>query len=431
MSKNSTIHNKKHVAHAEVVRRQSLAIQYVALAVIVIVVGLVAYGILSTTVLLQYRTVASVNGEKINMREFQGRVKLQRLQLLNQFNEYYQFAQMFGSQDPMSDPNFGGTLTQIYTQLESPEVVGQEVLDALVDERLILQEAEKRGITADPQDIEKAIQEQFSFFPNGTPTLAPTSTPFTLPPLNPTQLALVTITPTPAPATEVPSATPDLTSTPTTAPTATAEPTTGPTATAEPTATPYTLEGYQSSFAESMTNLKENTALSEEDYRAFFTAIYLREKLVEEITKDVRPVEEQFWAQHILVSTEETANEVLTRLNNGEDWGTLAAEYSQDGSAQNGGDLGWNSADIYVPEFKAALLAMQAGETSLQPVQSEFGWHIIRILGREERPVDDERFAAIKQTLFSAWLTELRTTANIQTFEIWREYVPTEPSLAQ
>ena len=429
MPKNLNIQNRKHIAHAEVVRRQSLAIQYAAIAIIVLVVGLVVYGILSTTVLVQYRTVASVNGEKINMREFQGRVRFQRLQMVNQFNQYYQFAQMFGSQDPLSDPNFGSVLSQIYTQMQDPEKIGQQVLDAMIDERLILQEAKKRGITADAQEIDISVQEQFGYFPNGTPTLAAPSTPFTVPTLNPTQLALVTITPTPAPPTEVPTSTPDLTSTPTTVPTATATATTGPTATAEPTATPLTLEGFKKSYEESMTNLKETTQLSEADYRKFFEALYLREKVFKDVTKDVRPFEEQVWAQHILVESEEIANVVMARLNNGDDWAALAAEFSQDGSAQNGGDLGWNASDVnFVPEFKDAMFALKVGEIS-QPVQSQFGWHIIRILGREERPVGDERLDVLKQNAFTAWLAEIRAGADVQTFDVWQEYVPVEPVL--
>ena len=427
MPNNQKISNKKHVAHAEVVRRQSLAIQYAALAIIVVVVGLLAYGFLSTSVLLPYRTVASVNGDKINLREFQGRVRLQRIQLINNFTQYYQFAQMFGAQDPFSDPNFGGLLQQIYGQLQSPEVVGQQVLDALVDERLIRQEAEKMGIKPSTEDIDASIQKQFGFFADGTPTAAPSSTPFAIPSLNPTQLALVTITPTPAPATEVPTATPDLTSTPTTV---AATATTGPTATALPSATPYTLEGFETSYADTLTSLKETTQLSAEDYRYFFETLYLREKVLEAVTKDVKPFEEQVWAQHILVDSEELANIILARFANGEDWDKLAAEYSLDESnAQTGGDLGWVNSDVgFVAEFKDALFSLQLAEISA-PVQSQFGWHIIRVLGREQRPVDDQRFQELKEKAFTAWIEGIRAEADIQTFDIWKEYVPADPEL--
>ena len=430
MPKNSNVINKRHVAHAEVVRRQSLAIQYAALAIIIVVVGLVAYGILTTTVLLPYRAVASVNGDNIPMREFQGRVRLQRIQLINNFSQYYQFAQMFGAEDPFNEPNFGGYLQELARQLQQPQEVGQQVLDALIDERLIRQEAEKLGIEPSTEEIDAYIQQQFGFYADGTPTPAPSATPFVLPALNPTQLALVTITPTPGPATEMPTATPDLTSTPTSVPTATATATTCPTATPLPTATPYTLEGFETSYADTLKNLNENTELTADDYRFFFETLYLREKLLEEVTKDVQPSEEQIWAQHILVESEELAKEVLARFAAGEDWSKLAAEYSKDESnAQNGGDLGWFGSDVgFVPEFKDAVFALQQAEISA-PVQTEFGWHIIRVLGREQRPVDEERYKALKESAFSTWLEGIRATADIKTYDIWMEYVPTEPEL--
>jgi parvulin-like peptidyl-prolyl isomerase len=426
----SNITNKKHLAHAEVVRRQSLAIQYIAIAVIIIAVGLVAYGILTTTVLLPYRTVASVNGDRISLREFQGRVRLQRIQLVNNFQQYYQFAQMFGSQDPLNDANFGGVLTELYMKLQQPESVGQEVLDALIDERLIRQEAKKLGLEPSKEELDRYIQEQFGFYADGTPTPAPTATLYLEPTLNPTQLALVTITPTPGPATATPTSTPDLTSTPTSVPTATATPTQGPTETPFPSPTPYTLEGFQTSFSDTLANLKENTQLTEDDIRYFFETLYMREKLLETIAKDVQPFEEQVWAQHILVETEETAKEVLARLENGEDWSALAAEYSQDPSnAQDGGNLGWFSRDSnFVQPFKDAAFELQQGQIS-QPVQTDFGWHIIRLLGREQRPVDEQRLSQLKEKTFSEWLAGIRAESKIETFDVWKEYVPTEPAL--
>ncbi|RPH58433.1 MAG: hypothetical protein EHM81_09980, partial [Chloroflexi bacterium] len=144
---NPQIHNKKHVAHLEQVRRQTQAIYIGSIVVAVLVIGIVLFGYLNENVFLKYRPVASVNGEKITVGEFQTQVKLQRVQLINQFTQYYQFAQMFGSQDPMNDQNFGSTLNQIYAQLQSPDDIGQNVLDALIDERLVRQEAKKRGIT--------------------------------------------------------------------------------------------------------------------------------------------------------------------------------------------------------------------------------------------------------------------------------------------
>lgn len=286
------------------------------------------------------------------------------------------------------------------------------------------------GIEPNKDEIDFYIQQQFGFFADGTPTPAPSNTPFVLPELNPTQLALVTITPTPGPATATVTATPDLTSTPTTVPSATPAPTEGPEATPLPSATPYTLEGFETNYTQTLADLETNTQLKPKEYRYFFETLYLREKLQEMITADVKPLDEQIWIQHILVDSEELANLVLARLADGEDWSKLAAQYSTDASnAQNGGDLGWNGRDAgFVPEFTEAAFKLQQAEVSA-PIQTQFGWHIIRVLGREMRPIDEQRYLQLKDEAFSTWLAEIRTEADVKTYDFWKEYVPTDPEL--
>jgi peptidyl-prolyl cis-trans isomerase D len=439
MAKNTPeIRNKKHIAHLEQVRRQTQAIKITSIVVIVIVVGILAYGLLNTTVLKPYRSVATVNGDRITVSEFQMQVKLQRMQLINRYVQYLQFAQMFGIQDPMNDQNFGPTLQQMYTQLNSTDTMGQNVLDAMIDERLIRQEAQRRGITISKDELEKGVQEAFGYYASGTPTPTLTATPFEMPTLNPTQLALVTITPTPLPVyTETATATatldPLVTPTQTLVPTATAtsEPTAtaGPTSTPEPTATPYTLEGYNARFKDTLDNLTKETGYTEETYRKLVEGILLREKLSKEITGDLKPFEEQVWARHILVPTEDEAKKVVERLNAGEDWAKIAAEVSQDTSnAANGGDLGWFGKGAMVAPFEEAAFALKVGEISA-PVQSDFGWHIIQVLGHEDRPLTADAFQTYKDKVFTDFLKKLRTDGKVETYDLWKTVVPTEPAL--
>ncbi len=422
--------NKKHTAHLQVVHQQERAIWITAIVVAVVVIGLVAYGILAETVFLPYRAVANVNGDSINAGDFQKQVKLQRVQLIDQFNQYYQFAQMFGATDPLSDPNFGQTLQQLYQQLNTPSAVGQTVLDYMIDDKLVRQEAARRGITVSAEEIDKAMEEGLGYYANGTPTPAPTAAAIATSTLNPTALAIVTITPTGTPVTPAPTATPDPNVAPSETPTQFPTATVGPTSMPLPTATPYTLEGYQTAFDEQFTFLNEQTGMSLEDYRKFYEGFLLRDKLLADVTKDLASSQEKAWARHILVSDSAVAVSLVEKLRAGDDFAKLAAEFSLDTSNKDqGGDLGWFGKGVMVAPFEDAVFSLPVGQIS-DPVQTDFGWHIVQVIAREVTPLSSDEFEQYKQTFFSDFLKELRNSSEITTNdEFWQEIVPTEPML--
>jgi peptidyl-prolyl cis-trans isomerase C len=109
---------------------------------------------------------------------------------------------------------------------------------------------------------------------------------------------------------------------------------------------------------------------------------------------------ERIRARHILVGTEKEAQDILDRLNNGEDFAALAKQYSLDGSKDYGGDLGYFTAAEMVAEFSTAAFALKAGEIS-QPVKTDFGWHIIKLEDRKmgaAQPYDQVK-SAIRNVL--------------------------------
>ncbi|MDX8364621.1 peptidylprolyl isomerase [Cytobacillus sp. IB215665] len=108
----------------------------------------------------------------------------------------------------------------------------------------------------------------------------------------------------------------------------------------------------------------------------------------EEVKQLHDSMEGQIKASHILVADEETAKEVKDKLDQGESFEDLAKEYSTDASAANGGDLGWFGKGQMVPEFEEAAFALkEEGEIS-DPVQSEHGFHIIK-LTETVKPLDE------------------------------------------
>ena len=96
--------------------------------------------------------------------------------------------------------------------------------------------------------------------------------------------------------------------------------------------------------------------------------------------------EPEFNASHILVETEEDALAVKARADAGEDFAELAKELSTGPSGPNGGSLGWFGKGMMVAEFETAVLGMDVDAVS-EPVQTQFGWHIIKLNETREKPL--------------------------------------------
>ena len=95
---------------------------------------------------------------------------------------------------------------------------------------------------------------------------------------------------------------------------------------------------------------------------------------------------EQVSAAHILVDDEATAKAIITELNNGADFAAVAQEKSTGPSGPNGGDLGTFGRGQMVPSFEAAAFEQPVGSVSATPVQTQFGWHVIKVNDRSVQP---------------------------------------------
>jgi peptidyl-prolyl cis-trans isomerase C len=104
----------------------------------------------------------------------------------------------------------------------------------------------------------------------------------------------------------------------------------------------------------------------------------------------------EYHAAHILVPTEKEAKAIKAQLDKGADFAALAKKDSKDGSAQNGGDLGWFGAGMMVKPFEAAVMKLKPGEISA-PVKTQFGWHIIKLMAT--RPGKKPTLADVRAAL--------------------------------
>jgi len=416
--------NKKHIAHLEQVRRQTITIRWIFGSVVGLVLLLLLYGYLNTTVLVPYKTVATVNGTKISASKFQSTVKLQRISSINTYTQYYQFAQQLGIADPVNDPTFGQVLTENMNLLSSTDQMGEFVIEKLIKEELIAQEAERRGIKISDDDLQGFLNESYNFFPSGTPTAIPSVTPFSTNVPNPTSYAIVTITPT---ATALPTGTPTTVPEVPPTPTQTLEPV--PTELIQPTPTAVTQAGFDEIYKTQVEDFKREVGVDEEGFRTLYREYLLREALMKDVTKDMKPFADRVWARHILVATEDEAKAIIARLNAGEDFAAIAAELSLDTSNKDrGGDLGWFGKGEMVPTFEEAAFSLEIGAYS-QPVGTDYGFHIIQVIGHEEQPLSETEFENAKQIFFDNYLQTLRDEATVVINDIWKTIVPTEPAL--
>lgn len=140
---------------------------------------------------------------------------------------------------------------------------------------------------------------------------------------------------------------------------------------------------------------------------------------------------EQTHARHILIKLTEVVSEsdgkkkmdgIKERLDNGEKFEVLARQFSEDGSASNGGDLGWVNPGDTVPQFEKAMNELKDNQIS-EPIRSPFGWHIIQVLERRKQDMSKEaaRLKARQEIrarkadeAYQDWIRELRDRAYVE-----------------
>ena len=113
------------------------------------------------------------------------------------------------------------------------------------------------------------------------------------------------------------------------------------------------------------------------------------------------PATEEVHARHILMKTKEEAEAVIKQLDGGADFETVAKEKSTGPSGPKGGDLGFFGPGQMVPAFEKAAFALKDGEYTEQPVQTQFGWHVIKVEGRKpaEKPTFDQVKDQVRQVV--------------------------------
>ena len=132
------------------------------------------------------------------------------------------------------------------------------------------------------------------------------------------------------------------------------------------------------------------------------------------------PPKQEVRARHILLDDEAAAVEVIAELDKGADFATLASERSNGPSKARGGDLGYFTAEQMVPEFSEQAFALETGKYSSKPVQTQFGWHVIKVEDRREseppsfESLEEQLREDMSRETVNDVITDLRETAEIE-----------------
>jgi peptidyl-prolyl cis-trans isomerase C len=164
--------------------------------------------------------------------------------------------------------------------------------------------------------------------------------------------------------------------------------------------------------------------------RTFLTG-YIQDRITPEMleeqykkmTKEAA-VKEEVSARHILLETEAQAREVIKELAGGADFVELAKTRSKGPSGAKGGDLGFFGEGQMVPAFSKAAFALKPGETTQEPVQTQFGWHVIKVEDRrtvqppKKEEVDQQLRQTVSREIGTAYLQDLRKSATVERFNL-------------
>lgn len=392
--------------------KEQLRLLYLGLGGVGILMLLVlGYGLFQQFVVEPNSPVVIINGEEITTGDYQDRVRYERFLLDSQLQQIQQQLAALPQQADEED-QFSQLLRNQYQQfanqlLQQRSIIDRQTVDTMIEDKLVAAEAEERGLTVTDEEITETINRIVAQQEGGLTAAAASETSTAVAEASATA-ALWTPTPTFTPS-------PTLTVTESITPTAT--PVDTPTPAPTPTLNILPEDELTTQTQNWLNTLADTVGIDAATYREYIAMGLLEQKLRDALGEAVPSVAEQTRARHILTETEEEALDVIEQLEAGQDFAELAAERSLDTvSAAEGGDLGFAPPGNYVGPFDEAVFSLPIGEIS-EPIETQFGWHIVEVLEREERELSPADYSQQQSQAYTDWLNAARSEATIE--DLW------------
>jgi hypothetical protein len=412
--------SRKEILIAERQASQTRTIRLAILGIVLLLAIVIVAGVVNVVFIKPNAPVANIAGSELSMGDWRQRVKLQRAQLILGIED---LAESLG-QDIGQVQQFAGQQLLLLTQ--DSERLGQIVLDQMIDEALIQQAAESRGIIVSDDDVQKEIEESFNYLGGASPTALPT----------PTETVIPTPSLTPIPTAVITELLPTRTPFPT--------PTLGPTRTPLPTPTPLTENSFGELYEETIDRFQD-FGIKEEQFRNIVKSQIYQERFLEELVREEELSDEAMHASffYLMFGSEAEAQQSLDDIDRDgflHVWNTIASKPfdPEDQDSAFASELLWRTEDnIALLLDEAASLEVfsmpldSRSKVIIVPAATEEeddSFYIIFVTGREIRTLSESAISNARQELLNGWLQGLRAS-EVDTFERWRTNVPQQPSI--
>lgn len=401
--------SRKEILRARKQEEQLRSIRIVAIIVALILVGVILFALVNEFIVNPQREVATVDGEKITLQEWQDWVEFERAQRIISLDDQLE---MLGNDVGMVQQFSGQTINE----LQSNEALGEATLNRLAQAKIVSQALAERGIAVDSAEVEKRIEEAFNYYggdslpPLPTPTQAPDPTPSVTPIGYEGAEGAAEVVPTNEPA---------------------------------PTATPVSDEAFQEELSGLMGQYRD-LGVNENVYRSLVASSVGSELLVDALAEEEDLPDEEIHASAFLLNfpSEKQAQQALDEVKATDFltvWNTINSQpptAGEDETPAGAFEFLWQTRDTITnnvsPEAAAAIFDAPVGETSaiieLTGADGSPTYVVVMPSGLETRPLSDAELRARKVALFSAYIEEAMTE-DVEIGEYWRSRVPTMPIL--
>ncbi len=363
--------NRKQLARREKEKKLNKILIWSAIGVGVLIALIIAYGAITELVVKPGQPVAKVDGVAITTKEFQNRLYYERLLMRRQLETYQSYLlQLDPNDETMADlyQQLQVTASNLETQLSSTmtSLIGKQVLDDMVEERLVQKEAQSRNLTVSQDDVTLSIETMLGYDRTAAETVTDTTT----------------------------------------------------------------IESFDSLYQGFRDNILKESNFSEEAYRTMVETGLLRDQLKAIIGVDVVQTAEQVETTFFTAADEEVARTLQERINNGEDVTALVEELNNDEDDLTAGySLSWLPVGYLGSQLGTTIEQVAfntpVGQAAEPTIANDGRYYVIYVSGHEDRALDESLLEQGREQKYTDWLTQQTTERCV--YLDWEDAVLTTP----